>query len=82
MGTFRITIMGTGNHGVDRSVASGDTVDFTKDGDNTPDAIAKRLTDELASTGAQLSEATITHWPGQPSQVLDDLRTGRRAGSF
>lgn len=81
MGTFRIIIQGTGGHGVHRGAQNGETVDFTADGGNTPDALAKEFVDNLAQH-ATLSEATITHWPGQSSQVLDDLLSGKRAGSF
>lgn len=82
MGNFRITISGVGGHGVDRGKGHGETVDFAAGGDSTPDAIAKRLVDELVASGAQVSEATVHHWPGQDSQVVDSLLSGRRCGSF
>lgn len=29
-----------------------------------------------------VSKAILTHWPGEPSQVQDDLLTNKRTGSF
>lgn len=82
MGSFRITIGAVGGHGVDRGKKHGETVDFEADNENSPDAIAKRFVDELKAKGNSVTEATIHHWPGTDSQVIDNLLTGKRTGSF
>jgi hypothetical protein len=82
MGNFRITINGVGGHGVDRGKRHGETVDFGAGGDTSPDAIAKRMVDELKATGCSITEATITHWPGQDGSVVDNLLTTKRLGNF
>jgi len=86
MGTFKIEIIAIGGHGVDRSVKDGGVVNFSADGDTTPDALAKEFLERLKSAGVYFGDAsasaTITHWPGQPSEVKDDLITGVRTGNF
>jgi hypothetical protein len=82
MGNFRIIVNATGGHGVDRGKKHGETVDFNADNENAPDALAKRFVDELRAKGNNVQEATIHHWPGQDSQVVDNLLTGKRTGNF
>lgn len=82
MGQFIINIKAVGGHGQDRRKKNGEVVDFNSGGESTPDAIAKRLTDELIASGANVESATITHWPGQSDEVTDDLITGIRNGNF
>lgn len=82
MGNFTITIKAVGGHGQDRSKKSGEVVDFSAESKNSPDAIAKRCVDELKAKGTHVESATITHWPGQESEVTDDLVTGIRTGKF
>lgn len=86
MGTFKIEIIAVGNHGMDRSKKDGEVVNFYDQGNTTPDAIAKNLTELLkyhgASFGITEGKATITHWPDTPSEVVDDLLTGKRKGNF
>lgn len=81
MGNFRITINATGGHGVDRLKRHGQTVDFEVE-PLSPDAIIKRAVDELRARGNNVTEATIHHWPGTDSQVVDNLLTGTRTGTF
>lgn len=81
MGNFRIVINATGPHGDERDKGHGETLEFSGP-EHNPDAIAKRFVDELAARGSQVSEATLTHWPGQDSQIVDNLLTGKRLGSF
>lgn len=82
MGNFRITVNAVGGHGVDREKSHGETVDFDAGGEHSPDAIAKRMVDELRATGCSVTEATITHWPGSGNDVVDNLLSGKRIGSF
>jgi hypothetical protein len=86
MGTFKITIIAVGGHGVDRSKKDGEVVDFSEGGDSSPDALAKKLVEALRASGCSFDYpdhgATITHWPGQESEVNDDLLTGVRKGNF
>jgi len=82
IGQFRIIITATGGHGVDRGKKDGEIVDFNADGEYTPDAIAKRLVNELKRFGATLKNASIVHWPETDGQVTDDLLTGIRKGNF
>lgn len=85
MGNFTITVKAVGGHGQDRLKKDGEVVDFTEgrgEASNSPDAIAKRFVEELKAKGTSVESATITHWPGQPSEVTDDLLTGIRHGNF
>ena len=79
MGNYRITINAVGGHGADRGKGNGETIDF---GENTPEAIVKRAVEELKARGESVTEATVHHWPGSGSEVVDNLLTGRRIGSF
>ncbi len=79
MGNYRITIAAIGNHGQDRAKGDGEIVDF---GTDTPEAIIKRAVEELQAHGESVSEATVHHWPGQPTQPVDNLLTGKRTGKF
>ena len=83
MGNFRIVIEAVGGHGVDREPKDGEVVNFYKSGNNTPDALAKFCADALKYVAnAQVNSATLTHWPGESSEVTDDLITGVRKGNF
>jgi hypothetical protein len=82
MGTFKIEITAVGGHGVDRAKKDGEIVDFNAEGEFSPDAIAKRFVSELKRFGSNVERATIIHWPGDPSEVKDDLLTGIRKGNF
>ena len=83
MGNFRIVIDAVGGHGTDRDVKDGETVNFYKDGNKTPDALAKFITESLKWTAnCQINSATLIHWPGESTQVVDDLITGKRTGQF
>jgi hypothetical protein len=79
--------LSVGGHGQDRSKKNGEIVNF-KEGDSTdgiyksPDSIAKDFVDALIASGVMVEEASIIHWPGQPSEVHDNLLTGERTGNF
>lgn len=82
MGTFKIEIIAIGGHGVDRSKKNGEVVDFDAGGENTPDEIAKDFVNVLTANGVSIQSAKIVHWPGEPTEVSDDLVTGVRTGNF
>jgi hypothetical protein len=94
MGDFRIVINAVGGHGQDRSKKHGEKVDFTGDSGyhsaTTPETIAQVLIAALRSTGCSIDSAKVIHWPADnyPDQreagkeVVDDLLTGVRTGSF
>lgn len=82
MGNFRIEIEAVGGHGVDREIKDGGVVNFFIDGNETPDALAKRFYEVLKWNGFDVKEAELIHWPGDPNEVKDNLITGVRTGSF
>lgn len=92
MGDFRIVINAVGGHGQDRDKKNGETVDFSKDSPNAPEALAKEFVEKLKASGCSIDDATVTHWPldnyggqlknGRSTQIVDDLITGKRTGSF
>lgn len=82
MGNFTIEVKAVGGHGQDRSKKDGEVVNFENESENSPDAIAKRFVEELKAKGTNVESAKIVHWPGQSSEVTDDLITGIRTGNF
>lgn len=94
MGTFRVEIQAVGNHGCHREIGDGGTVADYCNNPSCVDCITREFVKNLAAAGAffQAAGATpqpdvdgyarLTHWPGQPSAVVDDLQTGVRKGSF
>jgi len=81
MGDFCIEVKAIGNHGCQRELKDGSSV-FGCRRDDCPDCITRRYVRELQASGASVSEAKLTHWPGQSSEVQDDLLTKVRRGSF
>ena len=82
MGTFKINITAVGGHGQDRSKKDGEIVNFFEEGNTSPDAIAKIMVEMMKVHGINVEEAEIVHWPGEESEVKDDLITGKRTGNF
>lgn len=92
MGDFRIVIDAVGGHGQDRDKKTGEVVNFSLGGEQSPEALALKFVEALKSAGMTPSEAKIIHWPidnyggqlknNRSSQIVDDLLTGRRNGSF
>lgn len=90
MGDFRIVINGVGGHGQDRAKRSGEIVNFQED-PNSPDALAENFVKELQKF-MSVESASIIHWPldnyggqlenGRSQQIVDNLITGKRTGSF
>jgi len=91
MGDFRIVIDTVGGHGQDRDKKDGEVVDF---GENTPEGYFKKCIEEAISNGIISSDtkAKVIHWPldnyggqlenNRSSQIVDDLLTCKRTGSF
>lgn len=86
MGTSVIVIRTVGNHGCQRDIKSGGVTQPTCGKPDCEkgciDAIAREAVERLRASGASIEHASIHHWPGQDGQVLDNLVTGKRLGSF
>lgn len=81
MGTYNLEIEAVGGHGCQREVKDGENVVGCQAA-SCPDCEARRFVKSLRDNGSSVSRATLTHWPGQESEVKDDLLTGIRTGSF
>lgn len=86
MGTSVITVRIVGNHGCQREVKHGDVTRPMCDkgaecAKGCVDAVAKEFVEKLKATG-QIVEAHLLHWPEGGPHILDDLKTGKRTGSF
>lgn len=85
MGTSTITIRIVGNHGCQREVKDGGTTQPTCGAPDCAqgcvDAVAKEFVEKLKRTGSVV-EANLHHWPDGDQQIVDNLRTGKRTGSF
>lgn len=85
MGSFRVVIDGVGGHGDDRIAKEGEPISIPPVGDSgfkSPDQIA---TEAVALFRGKVTDlkATLTHWPGESSEVVDDLVTMKRVkGQF
>jgi hypothetical protein len=74
MGNFRLVIDAVGGHGCQREVKDGGTVIGCGRMD-CPDCVAGALVTELAKrTGSSIQSASLTHWPGTSSEVVDEFR--------
>lgn len=87
MGNFRIVIDAVGGHGVDRKAKEGEPIEIPPANAvhpyDSPDSIAKECVDRLKSAGMSELKASLIHWPGQESEVVDDLVNMKRAkGQF
>ena len=71
MGAFRIVIEGVGAHGDDRVAKEGQRI--TLPYRNTPDGIAADAVERLARCCVVDLKATLTHWPGETTEVIDAL---------
>jgi hypothetical protein len=81
MGTFLVTVEAVGGHGCQREIGDGEHV-VGCERPGCPDCITREYVRRLKRSGATLNIATLTHWPGTPTEVVDDLLTGTRTGSF
>lgn len=76
MGNFRIVIDAVGGHGDDRTAKEGEPI--TLGNWHSPDKAAKMALDIVKASGSSITSATLTHWPGEPSEVVDDLVAMKR----
>lgn len=93
MGDFRIVIDTIGGHGQDRDKKDGEIVDFGST-ENSPEAFFKKAIEDAIAKGIISSDTTahVIHWPldnyegqlknGRSVQIVDNLMTGKRTGSF
>jgi len=81
MGNYIIEIEAVGGHGCERHVKDGGTNHGCHQF-GCPDCETRAFVKHLKAQGNSIQSATFTHWPGQPSEVKDDLLTGIRTGSF
>lgn len=83
MGNFRIVIEAVGGHGVDRTPKEGEDINFYKEGNTSPDAIAKQFVEVLRTYNPSIQSAKLIHWPDTESEVTDDLLNSKREkGNF
>lgn len=81
MGTFLVEVKAVGGHGCQREVKDGEEVYGCQSMD-CPDCIVREFVEKLKDKGSNVEIATITHWPEQDGEVVDDLLTKMRKGSF
>lgn len=87
MGQFRVVVDAVGGHGCMREVSDGEVV-IGCERVGCPDCITREFVRRLKRCGATVSVARIEHWPREQAapeptgQVVDDLLTGIRTGSF
>ena len=91
MGTFRVEVQGTGNHGCQRDVKNEDVVEPHCGSPACVDCITREYVTKLLALGTTFAPsenpdingyAKLTHWPGQKGTVVDDLLSRKRTGSF
>lgn len=83
MGNFVIEVKAVGGHGCQREVKSGEQVKPSCDSPfpACPDCLAREFVSRLQAI-CSVESAKLTHWPGQPSEVRDDLVSRVRDGQF
>ncbi len=74
MGDFRIEVNAVGGHGCQREVKDGGTV-YGCGSMRCPDCLAAKFVADLARAGCMVKAAQLVHWPGQPTEVVDDFDT-------
>jgi hypothetical protein len=82
MGQFKIRITAVGRHGDRREVGDGAALDLASLPETSIDRVAHDAVEKLKSLGATVETATLTHWPGQAGEVVDDVLNKVRHGSF
>jgi hypothetical protein len=82
MGNFRIEIEAVGGHGDSRDIKDGEELDLAGLPSTSVDRVAHEAVESLKGRGASIVSARIVHWPGQSSEVVDDVLAKTRHGSF
>ena len=70
MGQYKIEITAVGGHGCQRELKDGETV-YGCGRMDCPDCITAKFVADLARAQNNIESATLTHWPGSPSEVVD-----------
>lgn len=70
MGDFRFEVNAVGGHGCQRDVKDGGEV-YGCGSMNCPDCLCAKFIQDMKRAGASVKSASLTHWPGQPCEVLD-----------
>lgn len=82
MGNYAIKIEGVGGHGCDRAAKEGEALAPRCELTSCPDCGARDLVERLKQYDG-VNVAEFTHWPGEPSEVVDDiLNNTRKKGNF
>lgn len=81
MGTFVTTVRAVGNHGCQREKKDGELVIGCGQAGCT-DCITREYVAKLRSIGTSIVEARVHHWPDGDKQIVDNLLTAKRLGSF
>lgn len=83
MGQFRFTVTAIGPHGCDRKAQAGEKLYSRCGRFGCPDCMAYDFLQQLRQKGMTVGEATLTHWPGTKTEVVDDLlKNERKSGTF
>lgn len=85
MGVFRVEIEAVGDHGCQRNVKDGGTVVTACGHPGCVDCLVRGFVRQLEAAGVNFGNgghAELLHWPSTAAEVVDDLLTGRRTGSF
>lgn len=82
MGAIRIEIEADAGHGCDRNIPDGRHVHGCRKM-GCIDCEVRRFVEyiRMAALGT-VTKAQLVHFPGEGHQVIDDLTTGKRIGSF
>jgi hypothetical protein len=87
MGQFRVVVDAVGGHGCMRELGDGSTV-IGCERVGCVDCITREYVRRLKRSGAMVDVARLEHWHDREQeipasgQIVDDLLTGVRAGSF
>lgn len=81
MGQFNVNVTAVGGHGCQREIKDGQEVKGCGQS-NCPDCIARDFYKKLCEIGCSVESATLIHWPGTSTEVVDDLITRIRKGNF
>lgn len=88
MGAFKIEVDGVGGHGCSREAKEGERV-YGCNRMGCPDCLARDFVELLGRRGFMGVKGTFTHWPGEPTQVVDAIEVAagyatvtRKSGQF
>lgn len=81
MGQYVVQVTAVGAHGCKREIKDGQE-NYGCGRFDCPDCIAREFVETLKRKGSMVEQATLTHWPGQAGEVVDDLLTRKRKGNF